>query len=75
MSVASWMPTAAASSRWLAVGRDLSESSTSHIGREPPARAKAASNARPTSRATPASSMPIGVCVGRGTGKPYPFDV
>src|SRR5437588_10810717 len=59
------MPTAAASLRWLAARPVFKLSSTSHIGREPPASPSASSNARLTTRAARARLRPSGGRIGR----------
>ena len=65
VSVASLIPTASASSRWLARFRVFIASSTSQTGSEPPASERASSKARLTVLAVRASSRPTGGCGGR----------
>lgn len=60
MRVASWIPTAPASSRWLATSRVLSVMRICQVDDEPPAPASAWSNARPTARAAQFLEPPHG---------------
>src|ERR1039457_6531414 len=72
VSVASRIPTALASSRWLPGCWLLSEMSTSQTGRDPPASASASSNARLTDLAVRVNWRPIGGRAGGGMGPDYP---